>query len=95
MDLALYGRVLMRHRVVLLVGVALALFLAVFSYYRVTTHGFLPTLTPRKAELWQSQASVLLTQKKQIVPAPGYGNPGGLASLTSLYARIATSDPVV
>ena len=94
MDLALYTRVMLRHRFVLLGGVVLALVLAVFSYYRVDL-GLPPKLTPRDAEVWQSSASVLLTQRSQVVPVPGVGDPESLADLASLYARLATSDAVV
>lgn len=62
MDLALYGRVLRRHRLVLLVGTALALVLALSSYYRIDGKGILPSLEPRQAEIWQSQANVFLTE---------------------------------
>lgn len=62
MDLPLYGRVLWRHRLVLLVGVILAVVLAVLAYYRVTVDDGVPKLTPREAEVWQSQASVFLTE---------------------------------
>jgi len=62
MDLALYGRVLRRHKVVVVVGLALAVVLALLSYYRVGSDGMLPTLEPRKAEIWQSSANVFLTE---------------------------------
>lgn len=94
MDLALYARVLLRHRQVLLVGVVLAFVLAIFSHYRVEM-GIPPKLTPRKAEVWQSSASLLLTQRSQVVPVPGIGDPGSLANLAGLYARLAMSDEVL
>jgi hypothetical protein len=62
MDLRLYGQVLWRHRFVVLGGAALALLLAILSFYRVDLSGGIPRLTPRKAEVWQSQASLFLTQ---------------------------------
>ncbi len=62
MDLALYARVLLRHKVLLLLGLLVAVGLAILSYDRVGLDGGKPTLTPRKAELWQSQATVLLTE---------------------------------
>ena len=62
MDLRLYLRVLARHKLVLVVGLVLALVLAVLSYYRVDAIGMPPSLEPRKAEIWQSQASVFLTE---------------------------------
>jgi len=62
MDLPAYGRVLWRRRGVVLAGAALAVVLAVLSYYRVDFDSGLPTFQPRKAELWQSQANVFLTE---------------------------------
>lgn len=94
MDLALYAHVLWRHRRLLLVGAGVAVLLAVLSYYRVDM-GVPPKLTPRKAEVWQSTASVLLTQRSQVVPVPGVSDPGSLANVVGLYARLATSDDVL
>jgi len=62
MDLALYSRVLRRHKVVIVLGLALAVLLGLFSYYRVDSDGTVPRLVPRKAELWQSQGNVFLTE---------------------------------
>lgn len=62
MDLRQTARVLGRHRLTLVAGVVLAILLATLSYYRVTTDGLVPELTPRKAELWQSQANIFLTE---------------------------------
>ena len=62
MNLRLYAGVLSRHRTLLLVGFVSAMLLAGLSYYRVTSDGVLPTLTPRKVEIWQSQANVFLTE---------------------------------
>jgi len=96
MDLALYARVLSRHSAVLLIGCAMAFFLALTSYYRVTVDGLLPELTPRKAEIWQSQANVYLTEKG--FPAGSraqYNNASRFTGLTGLYARLAQSDQVL
>lgn len=94
MDLALYAQVLWKHRWIVLAGAALGVVLAVFSYYRVEA-GVPPKFTPRKAEVWQSTASVLLTQRSQVVPVPGVNDPGSLADVAGLYARLATSDQVL
>lgn len=94
MDLAVYSQIVWRHKLVVLAGVALGVVLAVFSYYRVDV-GAPPKLTPRKAELWQSSASVLLTQGSQVVPVPGVSDPGRLSALAGLYARLAMSDEVL
>lgn len=94
MDLALYARVLWRHWLILLAGAVLGIVLAIVSYYRVEA-GVPPELTPRKAEVWQSSASVLLTQRSQVVPVPGLNDPDSLARVAGLYARLATSDEVL
>lgn len=62
MDLKLVVRVLAAHRTLMLVGLVAAVLLAALSYYRVSTDDGLPTLVPRKAEVWQSQANVFLTE---------------------------------
>jgi hypothetical protein len=107
MDLSAYGRALRSHPVVVVGGIALAIALAVLSYYRVSPDG----LTPRKAELWQSQATVFVTEngfpagrrviptvnKKvgtEIVPVPAFSDPSSFAGLASLYATLAGSDRV-
>ena len=62
MDLNAYGRVLRRRWYVVVAGVLLAVALATMSYYSVDLNGGSPTLTPRKAELWQSEADLFLTE---------------------------------
>lgn len=94
MDLAVYAQIVWKHKRIVVAGVALGVVLAVFSYYRVEA-GVPPQLTPRKAEVWQSSASVLLTQGKQVVPVPGVSDPGRLSALAGLYARLAMSDEVL
>jgi hypothetical protein len=61
-DFTLYGRVLRRHRTIVVVGFAAAVVLATAAYYRISFSGGLPKLTPRSAQLWQSQADVFLTE---------------------------------
>lgn len=96
MDLALYVRVLYRHRAVVLVGFAVAFVLAMSSYYRITVDGLLPELTPRKAEIWQSQANVYLTEQGFAAGSRAqYNNASRFAGLTGLYARLAESDQVL
>jgi hypothetical protein len=95
MDLPLFAQVLRRHWLVLLIGFVLAVVLALSSYYHVAFGSGFPKLTPRKSEVWASSASVLLTQRSQVVPVPGVSDPGRLAALANLYARLATSDRVL
>jgi hypothetical protein len=59
LDLNAYGRVFKNRWYVVLAGVLLAFLLAVLSYYRISADG---SLTPRKAELWQSQGKLFLTE---------------------------------
>jgi hypothetical protein len=96
MDLPLYFRVLRRHRTVLVIGCVAAILLATLSYYRVSWSGVMPKLTPRKAEVWQSQAQVFLTQNG--FPAGSrtqFGVASQFTGLASLYAQLAQSDPVL
>jgi hypothetical protein len=75
-DLSSYGRVLRRYWYVLAAGIALAALLAVMSFYRVSLDG---SLTPRKAELWQSEATVFLTES---------GFPAGLRQLPLVERQV-------
>ena len=101
-DIALYADVLRRHRAVVLVGVALAVALAVLSYVRVSPSG----ISYRSPETWSNQATLVLTQEgapelRSVLPArPGGFSPtladtGRFASLIDVYATLATSDAVV
>ncbi len=96
MDLALATRVLYRHRRVVGAGVVLAVLLSLVAYYRVELDSSGPKLTPRKAELWQSNATIFLTEGG--FPAGNLGrftSPGAIASVAGLYARLAESDQVL
>ncbi len=65
MDLGLYLRVIARFWYVVVLGLALALILALVSYYRVDFHGFdgRPTLTHREQDTWRASATLMLTQR--------------------------------
>src|SRR2546422_10008762 len=95
MDLVLYGRVLWRFRLIVALGLALAFVLAVLSYYSVSFNGGKPTLTPRKAQVFQAQGTQLLTTGKDpqspIVPSAAYG---ALIAYAPYFARLANSDAV-
>lgn len=58
MDLPLYFRVLWRFRVVVAVGLLLALTLAFFAYVKVTVDGGRPSFAYRQGEQWESLATV-------------------------------------
>jgi len=105
MDLQIFVGVIRRHRAVVIVGVALAVLLAVFSYVRVAGFdGWRPTLSYREDQKWQSETRVLVT-------SPGFSSGSTLlhagasaeaiqraedrlASLALLYADYVTSDDV-
>jgi hypothetical protein len=107
MDLRLYSRVLLRFWYLLLLGFALALGLAVLSFYNVSSSG----LTPRAKETWQSQATLFLTEpgfpagrrRIEVVPVEIGGEtvlqsaqnqPSQYTALAALYAKLAQSDRV-
>ena len=80
MDLALYGRVLRRFWYILLFGTTVAIALSLASYFEVSFDGGSPTLTPRAAEQWQSQATLFLTE-------PGF--PAGRRTIDLVPVNIA------
>lgn len=63
MDLRLLGRVIWRFKWIVATGFVLAVALAVLSTARVSFAGGMPKLTYRKAEVWQSQTALLITQQ--------------------------------
>jgi hypothetical protein len=98
MDISLYGRVIWRFRWLVLLGLILAIALAVLSVAKVSSHG----LSYRKHQVWQSSTTVLITQRgfiwgRTVVPPTAggaTGGPGWLSGLTGLYAQFANSDQV-
>jgi hypothetical protein len=100
-DIGLYGRVLWRFRFIVACGLILAAALSVFSIAKVTPQG----LRYRKPVIWQSQTTMLLTQRgfpegralfppgQQGKPYP-FADPNRFSSLTDLYSQLANSDPV-
>jgi hypothetical protein len=69
--------------------------LAFLSYYRISFSGGTPKATPRAAELWQSNATILLTQSG--FPEGGVNgasNMGRFVGLAPLYAHIANGTAV-
>ena len=80
MDLSLYARVIWRFRVVVVIGLALAVVLAVLSYVRVSVKGHSVQIHYRQSETWQSQEQVLIQQPG--FPA-GELTPGGASPLSS------------
>jgi hypothetical protein len=91
MDLALYSRVLWRFRVLVVLGLLLGTFLAINSYYKIGLDGGKPTLTHRKAEVYQTRATVFLASNQ---PVQQFTDPGRYIGLAPFYAQFANSDPV-
>src|SRR3954466_316382 len=92
MDIALYGRVLWRHKLVVAMGVSLAIMVAVFSYVRIGTGG----ISYRQSQTWVSYETVAVTQ-------PGFtegrlnatgADPARLAVLAVLYSKYLDTDAV-
>lgn len=108
MDFALYGRVLWRFRLLVVLGLLLAMSLATLSMVRVSKNG----LDYRETELWASTTRVGVTQQgfpwgrlfaqqptaaEQALVRGGIpiANPDRFNTLAVLYAELATSDPVL
>ena len=92
MDLRVLFGVVSRFKQLVAFGLGLAVLLAVFSYVRVDPFDS-PHFAYRKAEVWHSDTSLLLTRGTTST-IPQSSDVGYLASLTSLYAQIAASDVV-
>ena len=71
MDLPLYGRVLWRHRAIVVAGILLAFALAFLSMFKVGWADGSPKVDYRKPVTYQSQATIFVTQR---------GYPWGAAS---------------
>jgi hypothetical protein len=95
MDLALYARVLWRFRFLVATGFVIAVLLSVLAAAKVSFAGGTPHLSYRKAEVWQSQASLLITQHgfpygRSTAPSNTASFPG----LVALYVKFVNSDAV-
>jgi hypothetical protein len=94
MNLRLYARVLARFRVLLFVGLILAVVMSLLSYVRVEFEGGIH-LEPRKQELWESNATLLLTESG--FPQgrdPRVSDPNRFTVLAAIYARLAGGDDI-
>jgi hypothetical protein len=109
MDLQLILRVLWRFKLLVGVGILLAITLAVLSYIKLPTDG---KITYRQAESWESLSQILVTSKgfpwgstgnapevpvapEKLKTDPNVLDPVHLTGLAAIYVRIATSDPVI
>jgi hypothetical protein len=95
-DLALYARVIWRFRVIVAIGLVLALALALLSFVRVSFKSGSPHVAYRQANIWKSQETFLITSRG--VPWARISNQSateqGLAGLSAFYAQLANSDAV-
>jgi hypothetical protein len=102
-DFGLYIRVLWRFRLLVLLGLTLAMTLALLSTVRITSDG----VKYRQTELWASTTRLLVTQtgfpegrlyaqqpENGVQPTVPIADPGRFNNLAILYAELATSDPV-
>jgi hypothetical protein len=108
MDLRLYGRVIWRFRFVVLLGLVLAVLLALLSYVKVSFKGGSPSFTYRQAEAWQSNTRLLVGGGQGFPQGQAYTAPSGntakpaagaaaTADFTGLavyYKQLANSDAV-
>lgn len=108
MDLALYGRVLWRHKLIVAAGLVLATALAALAVFTPSfSHGL--RLEHRQGQRWASTSTMLVTQAgfpwgravPQNVPATRgssavvpASDPQRLSSLAALYAKLAMGDEV-
>jgi hypothetical protein len=102
-DFALYLRVLWRFRLLVLLGLTLALSLAVLSVVRISGDG----IAYRQTEMWSSTTRLLVTQSgfpegRLYGQTPTLGDeadepvvdPGRFNNLAVLYSELAVSDAV-
>jgi hypothetical protein len=106
-DFSLYARVLWRFKLLVLLGLMLAIALATLSLVKVSADG----LTYRQAELWSSTTRIGVTQtgnpwvrlfaqepfaegQKAVDLGIPVADPNRLNNLAVLYAELAMSDPV-
>jgi hypothetical protein len=92
MDIELYCRVIWRHKVVVMVGLLVAIALSALSYVRISGNG----ITYRDAEKWVSYETISVTQ-------PGFtegrlnltgADPSRLTMLAILYSKYVDADGV-
>ena len=97
MDLALFGRVLHRFRVLIAVGVVVALGLAFLTVARVGFDGSTPRVELRKKPSYRVEATLLVTEPSfpwGSAAQPPSGDPTRLTALTNVYIGLANSDAV-
>jgi hypothetical protein len=110
MDVELYSRILWRFRLLVAIGVALAIALSVLAFAKVSFAGGSPTLKYRQAQTWQSEAVLFVTQRgfpwgsttpqyqpanaTEGLPAVPTADANRLSGQAVLYAQLATTHQV-
>lgn len=106
MDLKLYGRVLRRFKFLVLIGLLLAIVLALLSFARVSFAGGKPALVYRSPITYESNETLLVSQSgfpegRSTFPVTNpttdtstFADPSRFASLADFYAYLANSDAV-
>lgn len=97
MDLHLYLRVLWRFRLLVAVGLLVALSLSFLSVVRVSLASGRPHLAYKQKEKWSASATLLITKPGfpwGRSPSNPESDPTRLAELSNVYAKLASSDAV-
>jgi hypothetical protein len=109
LDFGLYARVLWRFRVVVLIGLNIAAFLALASVVRFEFRDSVPHFVYKEPKLWRSDIRLLVTQRgfpagRSVFgdatragdqePVPEYADPARFTELAILYAHLAVSNDV-
>jgi len=94
MDFALLVAVLWRSKWLLIAGLLLGAVLAALAYGKPSMAGGHPTLTPRKAEVWQSESQLLIAQSGFPYGQGVDGPQAALSGLSPVYATLANGNAV-
>jgi capsular polysaccharide biosynthesis protein len=96
MDLSLFFAVLWRSKWLVLGGAVLGAVLAVLVYGSPSLAGGKPTLTPRSAQVWQSESQLLISQADfPYRESPeAYSPEQQMGSLSPVYANLANGNIV-
>ena len=93
MDLQLFGRVIWRFRLLVIVGTLAAIFLATLSLCKIGPHG----LKYRGAEQWVSYSRVLVTESgfpEGKLSLSGGADPTRFIQLAIIYSNFTNTDSV-
>lgn len=94
MDLELYLRVIWRFRILVGVGFALAVVLAVLSFARVGFAHGVPELTYRQAQTYEADTILLVGQKQSSWAGTSTADPSRFSGLATFWAQLVSGDTV-